>query len=420
MSCDGEHAKEDFVRATMEEVQAIILYTDVGNCCVFESNNWQTLGPHQPILFTFTNMKATDPLDISAYKSASSGVDVVVEYWAQLDEHMDPYSDQPTPDHHASTKNPTNLMVYILVSAIATGFVIIMLFLGLRAYKRMEGGPIQQLGSRPRQSRARGIARAALDAIPIIKFRTRPQEALDKDLEMQDKASSLGQEDLTTEVRSDGGGLGGTPVLEPLQRDGTSANPETTNAPTSYPLPHSTSSSSKEAPIPDSSIPSQTRCPVCLDDFEEDQAVRVLPCSHSFHIDCIDPWLLNVAGSCPLCRIDLSSPEECAQDLSTNSLTPQPTTLISRSRNSSGLSRRLQEMIEVARNSSALEERLAALRAVRDEDGNGNRWGHVRSKKLELGISRLGRAMLGSGSGENSGNLESRTSTLQVETERPR
>jgi hypothetical protein len=28
--------------------------------------------------------------------------------------------------------------------------------------------------------------------------------------------------------------------------------------------------------------------------------VRVLPCNHSFHPACIDPWLLNVSGTCPL------------------------------------------------------------------------------------------------------------------------
>jgi hypothetical protein len=26
----------------------------------------------------------------------------------------------------------------------------------------------------------------------------------------------------------------------------------------------------------------------------------VLPCQHKYHPNCIDPWLLNVSGTCPL------------------------------------------------------------------------------------------------------------------------
>lgn len=34
--------------------------------------------------------------------------------------------------------------------------------------------------------------------------------------------------------------------------------------------------------------------------------IRVLPCqgAHRFHVACIDEWLLNVNGVCPLCRAD--------------------------------------------------------------------------------------------------------------------
>lgn len=43
-------------------------------------------------------------------------------------------------------------------------------------------------------------------------------------------------------------------------------------------------------------------CAVCLCEFSEQDELRLLPlCSHAFHIDCIDTWLLS-NSSCPLCR----------------------------------------------------------------------------------------------------------------------
>ncbi|NXD88175.1 RN215 protein, partial [Halcyon senegalensis] len=42
-------------------------------------------------------------------------------------------------------------------------------------------------------------------------------------------------------------------------------------------------------------------CAVCLDQFHRSQWLRVLPCSHEFHRDCVDPWLL-LQQTCPLCK----------------------------------------------------------------------------------------------------------------------
>ncbi|XP_057545052.1 putative RING-H2 finger protein ATL49 [Amaranthus tricolor] len=46
-------------------------------------------------------------------------------------------------------------------------------------------------------------------------------------------------------------------------------------------------------------------CAVCLCEFEPDDKLRLLPkCSHAFHMDCIDTWLLS-HSTCPLCRASL-------------------------------------------------------------------------------------------------------------------
>jgi hypothetical protein len=42
------------------------------------------------------------------------------------------------------------------------------------------------------------------------------------------------------------------------------------------------------------------RCSVCTEDFVDADNVRILPCGHIYHRHCIDPWLLDYAGTCPL------------------------------------------------------------------------------------------------------------------------
>lgn len=52
---------------------------------------------------------------------------------------------------------------------------------------------------------------------------------------------------------------------------------------------------------------SYTDCAVCLNEFQEDEKLRIIPnCGHVFHIDCLDIWLQKNAN-CPLCRTSISS-----------------------------------------------------------------------------------------------------------------
>ncbi|KAJ8648086.1 hypothetical protein MRB53_001109 [Persea americana] len=50
-----------------------------------------------------------------------------------------------------------------------------------------------------------------------------------------------------------------------------------------------------------------TACSVCLNEFREDENLRLLPkCRHAFHLPCIDTWLRSHV-SCPLCRANVVS-----------------------------------------------------------------------------------------------------------------
>ncbi|KAM4615915.1 RING finger protein 215 [Polymixia lowei] len=52
----------------------------------------------------------------------------------------------------------------------------------------------------------------------------------------------------------------------------------------------------------DPSQPAETdNCAVCLEPFNNNQCLRVLPCLHEYHRDCVDPWLL-LQHTCPLCK----------------------------------------------------------------------------------------------------------------------
>jgi hypothetical protein len=49
-----------------------------------------------------------------------------------------------------------------------------------------------------------------------------------------------------------------------------------------------------------------SHCVICLERYEGDEAVRTIPCMHSFHSVCIDRWLQNTA-ICPICKQSIAT-----------------------------------------------------------------------------------------------------------------
>lgn len=46
-------------------------------------------------------------------------------------------------------------------------------------------------------------------------------------------------------------------------------------------------------------------CPICIEEYTKDEKVRLLPCGHVYHLECIDPWLTEKSSLCPLCKQDV-------------------------------------------------------------------------------------------------------------------
>jgi hypothetical protein len=46
-------------------------------------------------------------------------------------------------------------------------------------------------------------------------------------------------------------------------------------------------------------------CAVCLSSMEKEEVVMELPCKHSYHKDCIEPYLKDYSYKCPVCRSEV-------------------------------------------------------------------------------------------------------------------
>ena len=134
-------------------------------------------------------------------------------------------------------------------------------------------------------------------------------------------------------------------------------------------------------------------CSICTEDFTRGEEVRVLPCKHKFHPDCVDPWLLNISGTCPLCRIDLrpttsATETEAVQDGANNNtdlpppLETDPDAPGPLAGAADGRGNTISEIAFPAHASRA--DRIAALRRLRSQWGAGNR---ARTEAERRGLS---------------------------------
>ena len=114
-------------------------------------------------------------------------------------------------------------------------------------------------------------------------------------------------QELLQQATDDGGDMTGVGFAVQMQqqasqRRGRGIHPEIINT-----IPEKIFSSSENRSETDGANDGdeQECCPICLNDYEDGDKLRVLPCGHFMHQTCVDAWLQN-NPSCPSCRHSLS------------------------------------------------------------------------------------------------------------------
>ncbi|WVF72758.1 hypothetical protein IAT40_007576 [Kwoniella sp. CBS 6097] len=250
--------------------------------------------------------------------------------------NADPSSNGSSGGGNKKTSAP--MIVLYTITGVVSSMFLAMLIMGARRamlhperYGRREGDDEQGP-----QSTAGGLAQAILDTFPVIKYNrnnerfagtTSGDGSSPKRLSSENNLEGIGLNSIrnshgdieagqrgtgrrrsgTEETYAEssksvlGGGAGETGRGGMASRASGSGYDGTASV---------TASTSADAGGDDTRVDGQS-CPICLVDFEAGDDLRVLPCEreHVYHQSCIDPWLLQVSSSCPLCRKDFNAPQ---------------------------------------------------------------------------------------------------------------
>lgn len=263
-----------------QDPKAIVLFSVTSTRCTIQTDKYG-------YLYTTTNpdQAATIAQNLLSYPPTLEGSTITLTPRANSNNDTNNLSKSPT-------TAVAMIILYSITGVITALFLMIIVVGAIRAHRHPERYGPRNVSGRPRQSRAKGIARAVLETLPIVKFGDKDDDkpAQSRDVELESarqpghtsSPSLHGPSESIEDRRVSSDVVDQEPELVKTETAGDHFKPRV------------------EEVGDGKSAENGLACSVCTDDFVRGQSVRVLPCNHKFHPECIDPWLLNVSGTCPL------------------------------------------------------------------------------------------------------------------------
>ncbi|KAF1947986.1 hypothetical protein EJ02DRAFT_461500 [Clathrospora elynae] len=390
-------------------ISGVILYSTATDYCDFKP------GSNQEILQSFAVLSMTKRQDSATLRDNIDNLPVAMKYFVKVEGRGNDNNNNANNFSQQSPLGPSPstavamIILYSITGIITALFLVIIITGAVRAHRHPERyGPRNVLG-RPRQSRARGLGRAILETIPIVKFGEKETDKpADVELGSAPEARDVDGASKDNEGQTDQAAAA-TQSVDATSKTAAGVA-ETSQSTTSALAEDHPSGIAPAQPLVggvaadthNSSNDENLGCSICTEDFEKGQDLRVLPCNHKFHPECVDPWLLNVSSTCPLCRVDLrpvtsndsntsQNPDELASPLNPEAETSYRRRTIFR------------DILSLRqRPDASAEERISALRRLREQrrnasDGSVNAGAEDGERRSRRMSSRLSAVLTGRG-----------------------